>query len=113
MGSRTFKAPSNQTDSIMMVKKKSQSDSWLVCMSEEEAGAEEGEEEINVNGGREETSRQKEPHLQDAGSGKQERAKHISEGLSMQTARAEHLPQVGKGTKGPFTPSDLNSITII
>lgn len=69
MGSRTFRAPSNQTDSIMMVKKKSESDGWLVCMSEEEPGAEEGEAEISVNGGKEETSRQKEPHLQDAGSG--------------------------------------------
>ena len=39
MGSRTFKAPSHQTDSIMMVKKKCQSDGRLVCISEEEAGA--------------------------------------------------------------------------
>lgn len=57
MGSRTFKAPSHQTDSIMMVKKKCQSDGWLVCISEEEAGAEEGDAEISVNGGREEISR--------------------------------------------------------
>lgn len=57
MGSRTFRAPRNQTDSIMMVKKKCQSDGWLVCMSEEKAGAEEGEAEISVNGGREEISR--------------------------------------------------------
>lgn len=57
MGSRTFRTPRNQTDSIMMVKKKCQSDGWLVCMSEEEAGAEEGEAEISVNGGREEISR--------------------------------------------------------
>ena len=57
MGSRTFKAPSHQTDSIMMVKKKCQSDGWLVCISEEEAGAEEGDAEISVNGGREAISR--------------------------------------------------------
>lgn len=57
MGSRTFKAPSHQTDSIMMVKKKCQSDGWLVCMSEKRQEQKRERQRSVSMRGREEISR--------------------------------------------------------